>query len=80
MKRFIVIAITATLVAGLATFVFFGITRAEFRIEICEFSGVCEKTIWDVLQLAVIPLTLLVLGYWLSGHQKWIDRVGEIGG
>jgi len=47
--------------------------RQNQNQSLAEKTGFAGKTLWDLVQLLLIPLVLATVGYWLSEQQHRID-------
>jgi hypothetical protein len=44
--------------------------KRTLRSRILERSGFGDKTLWDVLQLLIVPLALAAIGFWFTAQQE----------
>jgi uncharacterized protein YjbI with pentapeptide repeats len=50
--------------------------RPPLRSRLWARTGLGDKTLWDLLQLLIVPLVLAAIEFWLTAQQEWRRGAG----
>ena len=46
------------------------LSKRPLQTRMLKRSGFGDKTLWDLLQLLIVPLALAVIGFWFTSQQE----------